>query len=154
MTQEPNFEQTIVEGLRAVKRQVALQNQLLETIADASVRTALSVQQLAMANTEAPNYQRILAEFTSFDWSSIGATIERSDQFGAAIVSWRGQQFVRRSPSNKFGEALWFSRCVGKGDDGENLYERLVTFKAVSSIEVEPLPDKVVRHFSSTDAKQ
>lgn len=72
-------------------------------------------------------------------------SVERSDQYGAAIVSWRGVQFVRRSPSNKFGEAIWFSRCVGKGDDGSNIYERLITFRPLSKTEVEPLPEKVRR---------
>jgi hypothetical protein len=106
---------------------------------------ASAIQQLVPVNTAAPNYQRPLETFTSFDWESINATVERSDQYGAAIVSWRGLQFVRRSPSNKFGEAVWFSRCTGKGEDGENKYERLISFKAVSKVEVEPVPEKVSR---------
>lgn len=71
--------------------------------------------------------------------------MERFDQYGVAIVNWRGLQFVRRSPSNKFGEAIWFSRCTGKGEDGENKYERLITFKPISKKEVEPVSDKVAR---------
>ncbi|WP_026736161.1 single-stranded DNA-binding protein [Fischerella sp. PCC 9605] len=93
----------------------------------------------------APNYQFPLEQFKSFDWSAIGATVERKDQYGAAIVSWGGQQFTRRSPANKYEPAVWFSRCVGKGDDGNNLYERLVTFKPLSKSEVEPVPEKVSR---------
>ena len=81
---------------------------------------ATSIQQLVPLSTAAPNYQQPLESFARFDWESISATVERSDQYGAAIVSWRGLQFVRRSPSNKFGEAIWFSRCTGKGEDGEN----------------------------------
>jgi hypothetical protein len=110
----------------------------LEKLADA-------VQQLVPATTAAPNYQRPLENFQAFDWSSIGAVVERSDQYGAAIVSWRGLQFVRRSPSNKFGEIIFFSRCVGKDDDGNNKYERLISFKPMSKVEVEPLSDKVTR---------
>ena len=49
------------------------------------------------------------------------------DQFGAAIVSWNGKQFIRRSPSNKFGVALWFSKCIGKDEDGSNKYVRGVS---------------------------
>jgi hypothetical protein len=108
-------------------------------------RIAEAVERLAPATTAAPSYTYPLESFTSFDWSSIGATVVQSDQYGAAIVNWKGQQYVRRSPSNKFGEAIWFSRCVGKDDSGENRYERLVTFKPLSKTEVEPVPEKVRR---------
>jgi hypothetical protein len=108
-------------------------------------RIAESISALVPVSTAAPNYQQTLESFARFDWESIGVTVERSDQFGAAVVSWRGLQFVRRSPSNKFGEAIWFSRCTGKDDSGENCYERLITFTAVSRVEVEPVPSKVQR---------
>jgi hypothetical protein len=52
---------------------------------------------------------------------------------------------VRRSPANKFGEAIWFSRCTGKDENGENKYEKLITFKPTSKIAVEPLPEKVLQ---------
>jgi hypothetical protein len=102
---------------------------------------------LEQLTTAAPNYQQPLESFTQFNWESIGATVERSDQYGAAIVSWRGLQFVRRSPQNKFGSAVWFSRCVGKDDNGENKYERLITFKIMG--EAEPIPEKVMRNFNA-----
>lgn len=108
----------------------------LERIADALEQ--------ATPTAQAPNYQRPLEDFADFDWASINATVDQVDRYGAAIVSWRGQQFIRRSPSNKFGEAIWFSRHSGKTDDGENKYERLVTFKPVSRV-VEPVPDKIQR---------
>ena len=141
----------MTEGLRAVYKQIALQNQLLERIAVASERTSEAVQQMAQLNIEAPNFQRSLETFAQFDWASIGATVERTDQYGAAIVSWRGLQYVRRSPSNKFGEAIWFSRCTGKDENGENAYERLVTFRPLSKVEVEPVPDKVARMYNNSD---
>ena len=116
----------------------------LEKLADA-------VQQLVPVSTAAPNYQYQLENFNTFDWSCIGVTVERSDQFGAAIVSWRGLQFVRRSPQNKFGEAIWFSRCTGKDEsNGENKYERLVTFRSLSKVEVEPVPQKVARMYNGS----
>lgn len=110
----------------------------LEKIAD-------TLERIAPTSTNAPNYQYPLESFTTFDWASIGAAIVQSDQYGPAIVNWRGQQYLRRSPSNKFDPAIWFSRCVGKDDSGENRYERLVTFKPLSKTEVEPVPDKVRR---------
>jgi DdrB-like protein len=80
-------------------------------------------------NQAAPNYQADLKDFHTFDWHSIGVEVERSDAQGAAIVPWRGLRFVRRSASNKFQPAIWFSRAVGKDELGNNRYERLITFK-------------------------
>jgi len=107
-------------------------------------RLASAVERLAPA-AAAPNYTHPLENFKAFDWGSIGAKVERSDSFGPAIVSWGGQQFFRRSPQNKFGEAIWYSRCVGKDDAGENSYERLITFKPLSKTQVEPVPERVTR---------
>lgn len=75
------------------------QMQALERIADVLDR---------FAPTNAPNYQRSLEEFRTFDWHSIGASVERTDQYGPAVVNWQGYQFIRRSPSNKFGEAICY----------------------------------------------
>lgn len=111
----------------------------LERIADV-------LERIAPTQQPAPNYQYPLESFAEFSWGQIGAEVVQRDQYGAAIVNWRGQQYVRRSPSNKFGEAIWFSRCIGKDDNGENKYERLVTFRPLSKFEVEPLPEKVARH--------
>lgn len=108
-----------------------------------------TVQQLMPTTAAAPNHQYALENFKDFDWTTINATVERSDQYGAGIVTWRGQQFVRRAPSNKFGEAIWFSRCTGKSETGENVYERLITFRPLSRVEVEPLPAKVSAHISN-----
>jgi hypothetical protein len=69
--------------------------------------------------------------------------VEYTDNDGAAVVSWRGNQFLRRSAQNKFKPAIWFSRAIGKDENGENRYERLISFKQMA--EVEPLPDKVRR---------
>lgn len=109
-------------------------------------RIAASLERLAPANQSAPNYQKTLEEFRGFDWAVIGATVVQSDPSGAAIVEWNGQQFTRRSPTNKFGEAIWFSRNVGKDDDGNTRYERLITFRKVG--EVEPIPERVNRAIS------
>lgn len=116
-------------------------------------RIALAVETLAPATKAAPSYQHSLENFARFDWATINATVERSDQYGAAIVIWRGQQYFRRSPSNKFGEAIWFSRCTGKGEDKQNQYERLITFKPISTREIEPLPEKIAR-FVAGDRSQ
>lgn len=95
------------------------------------------------ANQTAPNYQAELSDFLQFDWSSIGAEVEKFDRQGAAVVAWRGLKFVRRSASNKFQPAIWFSRSLGKDELGHNRYERLITFKSIA--EPEPLPEMVSR---------
>ncbi|MFK0730427.1 MAG: single-stranded DNA-binding protein [Gloeotrichia echinulata HAB0833] len=115
----------------------------LEKISAQLERMAIALDRLSPRT--APNYQFPLELFKGFDWSSISATVEKHDQYGAAVVSWNGQQYTRRSPSNKFDPAVWFSRCVGKGEDDKNVYERLITFKPLSKTEVDPLPEKVTR---------
>lgn len=96
----------------------------------------------------APNLVYPLGHFVNFDWHSIGATVLERDRYGATLVSWAGRVYARRSPNNKYGEAIWFSRCTGKGEDGSNNYEKLVTFKPLRG-DVEPLPEKVARHLTA-----
>ena len=109
---------------------------LLERIADALERLA--------PPPAIPNYQFPLEAFSNFDWKSIGATVEQFDGSGATIICRNGLYFTRRSPSNKFGEAIWFSRSI-KNENGEPAYERLITFRPVSKVQVDPLPEKVKR---------
>ena len=86
----------------------------------------------------APCYTRSLAEFSNFDWASIGASVIQSDSSGATIVRWVNHDYVRRSPANKFGEAIWFSRSVGRDEQGNTAYERLITFKRLPAAEAIP----------------
>jgi DdrB-like protein len=113
---------------------------LIETLL---AQTAL-LERLAIAvegNQPAPNYLVALSSFAQFDWSTIAATVESRDRDGAAVVTWHGNRYTRRSASNKFQPAIWFSRAIGKDDQGTTQYERLITFK--ESAVAEPLPDKV-----------
>jgi hypothetical protein len=118
-------------------RAIAYQTILLERIA-----VALE------GNGMVPNYQIGLDSFLSFDWDTIGATIEQVDTDGVAAVTWRGNRYTRRSATNKFEPAIWFSRATGKKDEAGNpKYDRLITFKRLA--EAEPLPVKLskgVRH--------
>lgn len=90
-----------------------------------------------------PDYQAILEKFKHFDWLSIGATVEMSDPYGAALVNWNGKLYQRRSPDNAYGAVIYFSRCIGKSGNGTNEYERLITFKPARNIEVQPISRKV-----------
>ena len=93
-------------------------------------------------HTKAPNYQYPIEVFSNFDWESIGAAVVQQDQYGAGVVSWGGKDWVRCSPANKYGAAIWFSRATGVDDKGEPSYERLITFKPRNT-SVEPIPQKV-----------
>lgn len=84
---------------------------------------------------EAPNYKRPIEEFPTFDWTSIGARVLKVDQYGVAQVEHGDQVYTRRSPENKFGEAIWFSRPEGKDADGNVRYVRLITFRKFGDAE-------------------
>jgi hypothetical protein len=103
-------------------------------------RVATALEKLAPANVAAPNLTRPLAEFSVFQWDEIGARVIQRDLNGPTIVEWGGQPYSRRSPQNKFNPAIWFSRAVGKDEDGVK-YERLITFREFS--EIDPLPQKI-----------
>lgn len=103
--------------------------------------TLLAIQRIQINNLPT-DYQYDLSAFPNFDWDTIGARIVHSDRYGAAAVTWGGHTYIRRSPQNKFGDAIWFSRCKGKGESGENVYVRLITFKRHNN-KAEPLPERV-----------
>lgn len=108
----------------------------LAAIVDQLSRIADSLEALAAAKgPAAPNLTRDIADFAGFDWASIGAHVTAYDQFGPSVVEHRGQTYKRRSPENKFGAAIWYSRPVGKDDEGRNIYARLVTFKEITPAE-------------------
>jgi hypothetical protein len=104
-------------------------------------RIASALETIAMSNAKAPNIQRPIESYANFDFDSIGAQVKAADQFGATALDWGGFIWTRRSPQNKFGEAIWFSRAIGKREDGSNEYARLISFKKFG--EAEPLPRKV-----------
>ena len=105
-------------------------------------RIALALETLAMTNAPAPNFVRPLADYADFDYSAIGAVVKQYDGNGPTELDWGGYSWTRRSPQNKFGEAIWFSRSIGKdATTGDVKFARLITFKKFSG--AEPLPRKV-----------
>lgn len=104
-------------------------------------RIAGALETIAMSNAPAPNFVKPIGAYAGFDYTSIGALVKASDANGPTELEWGGYLWTRRSPQNKFGEVIWFSRCIGKDADGTNKYARLITFKQMS--EAEPLPRKV-----------
>jgi DdrB-like protein len=101
-------------------QRISEQNKLLRMIATSLQGVESHLRQIAVSSNPAPNYQRNLSEYPTFDWSSIGATVLNRDGGGATSVEWSGQVFTRRSPSNKFQCAICFSRHLGQDSDGNN----------------------------------
>lgn len=124
------------EILKYIKIQAALLSTIQKTLQRIEQNSAPA----------SPNYRRRLSEFTGFDWSSIGAAIVESDNGGASVIEWSGQRFVRRSGSGKFGEAIWFSRAIGRDENGTE-YARLITFKDfdVEPLQVQPPPGPAIK---------
>jgi hypothetical protein len=122
-------------------------NEIIQVISNSLEEIESHLRQIAISNNPAPNYQRPLSEYPTFDWTSINATVLGEDSDGATSVEWSGQVFTRRSPSNRFSDAIWFSRCVGKDLDGNNKYVRLISFK--NTAEAAPIAPKARRSIDS-----
>lgn len=105
-------------------------------------RIALALERLAPP-VRIPNYQFPLEAFPTFDWESIGASVEQADRSGPSVISWQGLLFMRREPANPFRETIWFARCTGKDERGDPIYQRLITFRLLA--EVGPVPERVKR---------
>lgn len=104
------------------------------------------IEEVAMMLLEhfkpAPEFQRSIAEYSTFDWSKIGARVVAKDEWGATIVEWNGKLWKRRSMDNKYGANIWFARCIGK-DGEENKYAWLINFSDKQlDMSVEPLREK------------
>lgn len=90
-----------------------------------------------------------IEEFPSFDWASIGAKIEYRDSDRiVAAVTWRGFTYERKQ---KHGD-VWFSRNVGKDDEGNPVYETLVKFAA--NVAPSSLPTSMVKAFAVEEQAQ
>ena len=116
-------------------QRISEQNEIFRGIAASLEGIESHLRQMAISSNPAPNYQRPLSEYPTFDWSSIGATVLNRDGDGVTAVEWNGQVFMRRSPSNRFDGAVWYSRHLGKDSDGNMRYARLISFKALSDAE-------------------
>ena len=111
-----------------------------EVLADLLLKILHQTERIAIAlesqDTKPPQWCKPIKEFKDFDWKSIGATVIKSDRDGVAVVEWKSREYIRRSPENKFGAAIYFSRSIGKDQaTGKANYERLITFKELASAE-------------------
>ncbi len=107
----------------------------LARIADALERIA------AGGGPVAPDYQRPIEEYASFDWSTINASVVARDNDGPTHIEHGGVIYTRRSPQNKFEPAIWFSKASGRNEDGDVQYLKLITFRTIKG--ADPLPSKL-----------
>ncbi|GAB4519965.1 MAG: hypothetical protein Kow0047_31200 [Anaerolineae bacterium] len=112
---------------------------------------AAPAQQAPVQQEECPNLDLPLELYPTFDWSSIGAEVIASDKHGPTMVRWSGRVYKRRSPLNKYGEVIIFSRATGVGEDGKQQYERLVRFRRQA--QPDPLPDRVVAALTGSNGR-
>lgn len=75
-----------------------------------------------------------LGDYKTYDWPSIGAKPVTTDEDGVAQVWHEGKVYTRRT-NDKFGQDIWFSRCVGKNEDGTPRYHKLIEFKPLKPAE-------------------
>ena len=90
---------------------------------------AASLQTMAGAQQKGARHTRPITQFKTFDWSSINAMVDKSDRYGAAVVHCGGHIYTRKSKPD-FGDDVWFSRSLGKGEDGRSQYDVLIKFIA------------------------
>jgi len=127
-----------------IKQLIALQSAQVAALG----RIAAALEAIALTKAPAPNFIRPIADYPTFEFESIGARVTGRDQHGVTEVEWAGYQWTRRSPSNKFGTAIWFSRPAGKDEAGNVRYVRLITFREPT--EPAPLPAKVAAQVTPT----
>ncbi len=118
----------------------------VERLIAAIERLAVAAEALAQGQqrkTSSPaRFIKPIEEFPNFDWNSIGAKIEYRDSDRiVAGVSYRGATYERKS---KHGD-VWFSRNVGRDDDGNPIYETLIKFAA--NLTPNSLPSTMVKNF-------
>jgi hypothetical protein len=115
--------------------------QLMAAQTAALGRIANALEAIALTNAPAPNFVKPISIYADFDFTRIGARVNARDPHGPTELEWGGYLWTRRSPQNKFGYAIWYSRATGKDADGNVKYARLISFKQMG--EAEPLPHKV-----------
>lgn len=114
-----------------------LNKQLLQKVSSVERNLEILTSDRGMLD---PHYEKSLAEYPNFDWSSIEAKIIDRDEIGVSKVEYKNSIYRRTLPENKFVEAIIFSRY----EAGEP--QKLITFRTFES--AQPVSRKVVRLLS------
>lgn len=149
-TQPNNFEEQRLELERERNDLLREQNDLLRQQNILFSRTGATLGKLntiaeflslAIINKTVTRFVYPLDAYATFNWDEFGATIQKSDRSGPAIVVWRGETYIRRS-FDKNGKDVWFSRLLGTTEGGKHLYDVLIKFSERHG-QVRSLPDEV-----------
>lgn len=100
----------------------------------------------------APDMRRPIEDYRTFDWSGMGASVINADKDGPTHIEYAGTIWTRRSPSNKFDPAIWFSRAAGKDDEGNVKYLRLITFASIKG--ADPVNPKAIQAAGNAPAAE
>ena len=93
----------------------------------------MELAMMAMASHHPPNWRKPLSDYGGNWVSRVGAHEIKRDPYGPTVIWWMGHYYLRRCGSNpKYGAAIWFSRRVSQGEEGESGYVRLITFSQES----------------------
>lgn len=124
----------------------------METLAQVTAQLKNGLELKLAMETPAPDYEKRLADYANFDWSSIDAEVLSRDDSGPTVVEWRGRQFPRRNGNPRFGLAIIYSRAVGRDPNTDKVkYEWLISFKEEK--EVEELPGRTQKRLNEASRK-
>lgn len=116
MIEKPDFEERVIEGMRALYKMLSANNQLLE-------RIAIATEKAADNDIKGARFMRTAAEYKIFNWGSIGAEVLRRDRDELPdLVKWKELIYTRRAKSEQDGN-IWFSRHVSDKE-----YDVLIRF--------------------------
>ena len=90
-------------------------------------RMADALERLSAPDQSRPKHVKPLSDYAEFNWDTIGASIIKSDRYGAAVIECGGQLYYRRSKSD-FGEDVWYSYGLGADEQGKKRYATLIKF--------------------------
>ncbi len=108
------------------------------------VLTALEARQQPIAGG---TFEASLANFKTFDWSSIGASVVETDEDGVSMIRAANGKICKRRTNDKFGTEIWFSYPDGKKEDGTPDYKRVIEFREIDA--PEPIGRKTMAALSS-----
>jgi len=101
------------------------------------------------------NLQFAIEDYPNFDFAKYGIAVLKSDQDGPTVIESAGRVYRRRCPSNKYGAAIWYSRGLGRDEDGETSgYECLIKFSQFKVEDIDPLTDKAKQLFKARPVPQ
>lgn len=96
-------------------------------------RIARALESQARPDDELLSFE--LSKFSTFDWSSINATVVARDEQGVSAIRTENGRIAKRRTNDRYGADVWFSYSAGKDEHGANQYRKVVEFKTFTPAE-------------------